>query len=144
MDLDLSALDAQDEGTLAIKHPLTDAVTTWVWTLYGPAHPKTIELANRVSRVALGDFKALKQAMLSGKKVPEGDEDPEKLRGENIASIVARTKSFTPVKIGAETIEFSPEAAQKLLSDRRKGWLLKQLMDYLKAEENFIQPSAVS
>lgn len=143
-DFDLSILDAQDEAQLAIKHPTTGEVTTWLWTFYGPGHPKTIEIANRVSREALRDLAAQKQARVNGKKYKEDEPSPDQLRAENVETIVGRTKTFTPVKLGAETIAFSAEAAKTLLLDRKKGWLLSQIIDFLKEEENFIQPSAIS
>ncbi|SHJ70025.1 hypothetical protein SAMN05444159_1263 [Bradyrhizobium lablabi] len=143
-DFDLGDLDARDEAELAIKHPSTGEITTWVWTFYGPGHPKTIELANRVSRDALRDLAAQKQARVNGKKWKEEEQSIDHLRADNVASIVARTKTFTPVKISGETISFSPEAAIKLLLDRKKGWLFAQVMEFLKEDENFIHPSAKS
>lgn len=143
-DFDLGDLDALDEAELAIKHPSTGEVTTWVWTFYGPGHPKTVEIANKVSRDALRDLAAQKQARVNGKKWKEEEQSVDQLRNENVDAIVARTKTFTPVKIGVETIEFSPEAAKKLLLDRKKGWLFAQAMEFLKEDESFIRPSATS
>jgi hypothetical protein len=140
-DFDLAGADALDEATLAIKHPTTDAVTTWVWTFYGPGHAKTVELASRVSRVALRELYDQKQARLNGKKVKVDEQSLDELRAETVANIVARTKSFTPVKLGAETINFSADAAAKLLLDRRKGWLYAQITAFLAEDVNFIQPS---
>lgn len=143
-DIDLSDLDAQDEAQLAIKHPTTGEPTTWVWSFYGPGHPKTIEIANRVSREALRDLAAQKQARVNGKKWKEEDQSIDQIRAENVENIVARTRTFTPVKIGAETIEFSPAAAKALLLDRKKGWLFSQIVEFLRDDESFIQPSATS
>jgi hypothetical protein len=143
-DFDLGALDARDEAELAIKHPSTGEVTTWVWTFYGPGHPKTIEIANRVSRDALHDLAAQKQARVNGKKWKEGDQSIDQIRAENVDNIVARTKMFTPVKLGEDTISFTPETARALLLDRRKNWLIGQVMEFLADETSFIQPSATS
>lgn len=144
IDFDLTAFDAADEATLAIKHPTTGEPTKWIWTFYGPGHPATIELANRVSREALRDIAAQKQARVNGKKWKEDEQSIDQLRDENVKNIVARTKSFTPVKMGATTTTFSPETASELLLDRRKSWLLSQIMDFLRDEENFIQPSGTN
>lgn len=143
-DFDLSSLDARDEADLAIRHPSTGDVTTWVWTFYGPGHPKTVEIANRVSREALREAAAQKAARINGKKWKEEDTSVDQVRDENVQAVIARTKTFTPVKLGDETINFSPEAAKGLLLDRRKGWLLAQIIEFLRAEESFIQPSAKS
>lgn len=144
MDLNLNEVDAQDEASLAIKHPGTGEVTTWVWTFYGPGHPKTIENANQSAREALKELAAQKQARVNGKKWKEDVQDFDKLRVENVESIVARTKTFTPVNMGEGKIEFSPEKACELLLDRKKGWLLSQIVEWIKEDENFIKPSATS
>lgn len=141
---DLDSADALDEAELAVRHPTSDAPTTWVWTFYGPGHAKTIELANRVSRKSLRELQEQKQARLNGKKVKIEDQTLDQLREETVGHIVARTKTFTPVKLGGETIHFSEDAARQLLLDRRKGWLYKQITEYLAADENFIGPSAKS
>lgn len=143
-DFDIGSLDARDECDLAIKHPTTGEPTTWVWTFYGPGHPKTIEVANRVSRDALRKQAAQKQAQINGKKWKEEEQSIDLIRAENVATIVARTKTFTPVKLGADTISFSPDAATALLLDRKKGWLLSQILEFLRDDESFIQPSATS
>jgi hypothetical protein len=141
-DFDLSSADAQDEAVLAIKHPTTDEVTTWVWTFYGPGHPKTIEVADRASKAALNDLHDQKQARINNKKYKIKEQSLDDLRVENIAAIVSRLKTFTPVKMGAETVTFTPEAAAGMLLDRRKGWLYEQVVNFLKEDANFIQPSA--
>lgn len=143
-DFDLGSTDSLDEAELAIRHPATDEPTTWVWTFYGPGHAKTIELANRVSRTALRELQEQRQSRLNGKKVKVEEQTLDGIRSETVDNIIARTKTFTPVKLGAETITFSEDAARQLLLDRRKGWLYKQVTEYLGSDENFIQPSAKS
>ena len=67
-DFDLSAVDAQDEGKLVIRHPKTLAPTDWTWTFCGPGHPVTVDLSNRVAQVALKRAAARRQAQVNGKK----------------------------------------------------------------------------
>lgn len=141
---DLATVMAQDEVQFYVLHPKTKKPTTWCWTFYGPGHPNTIAVANRVIREALDTQAAKEQARVNGRKWKEEAEEIEALRQKNVASIVARTKTFTPVKLGDETISFSPEAAQKLLLDRSMGWLLDQVTEWLGSIENFIQTSAKS
>lgn len=141
-DFDLSSADAQDEAVLAIRHPTTDEVTTWVWTFYGPGHPKTIEVADRASKAALNDLHDQKQARVNNKKYKVKEQSLDDLRAENIAAIVSRLKTFTPVKMGVEIVTFTPESAAGMLLDRRKGWLYEQVVNFLKEDANFIQPSA--
>lgn len=144
-DLDLATLDARDEGDLVIRHPATLQPTGWTWTFYGPGHPVTVALADRATRDALRKAQSRRQAQANGRKWK--DEEPlevETIRRDNVAAIVERTKAFSPVKLDGKLIEFSPEAASALLLDRKKGWLLTQVMEYLSDEVNFIQPSATS
>lgn len=141
---DIGSLDAQDEATLDIKHPKTEAATGWIWTFYGPAHPITIALANKVASEQLAEARAKEQARVNGKKWKADDEPYDALLTKSIDSIVKRTKSFTPIKLDGQTVEFSTDNARKLLSDRRKSWLLNQVRDYLKEDESFIPPSATS
>lgn len=142
IELDLDQVAAQDEAEFVVRHPKTGQPTTWVWTFFGPAHPKTIEVANRAMRQLLDENAAKEQARVNGKKWKEEAKDLEKLRADNIANIVARTKTFTPVKLGGERIDFSPEAATKILRDRKNDWLLGDIGEFLRETENFIQPSA--
>ncbi|WP_448031547.1 branched-chain amino acid ABC transporter [Bradyrhizobium liaoningense] len=143
-EFDIGALDAQDEATLNIKNPKTDEPTGWIWTFYGPGHPVTIALADQVGREALRIAREKEQARVNGRKWKADDEPIDALRKRNIDSIVKRTKSFTPVRLDDKLIEFSPDNARMLLSDQRKSWLFKQVTDYLKEDESFIQPSATS
>jgi len=143
-DFDLSAVDAQDEGDLVIKHPITLEPTGWIWTFYGPGHPATIELANRVAGAALKKAAARRQAQANGRKWKEDEQSLDQVRAENVDNIVLRTKGFTPIKLDGQMIEFSADAAKRLLLDRKKGWLLAQIVEHLGDEANFIQPSATS
>lgn len=144
-DLDLSALDAIDEGHLVIRHPTSGAALDWTWTFFGPSHSETVALADRVTRDVLRKASARRQAIANGRKWKDDDEQSyDEIRRENVANIVARTKSFSPIKLNGELLEFSKDKAAELLLDRRKGWLFRQVTEYLAAEENFIQPSAPS
>jgi hypothetical protein len=143
-EFDLSAMDARDEGELDIRHPKTDAPTGWIWTFYGPGHPATVAVANRVADAALKKAAARRQAQINGRKWKEDEESLEQLRAENVDNIIARTKGFTPIKLDGQVIEFSADAAKRLLLDRKKGWLLDQIADYLRDQVNFIRPSATS
>jgi hypothetical protein len=141
---DLTTMDAQDEGELVIRHPKTLEPTDWTWTFYGPGHAVTMELSNRVAAAALKKAAARRQAQINGRKWKEDEESLEQLRADQVDGIVTRTKGFTPIKFEGKVIEYSPDAARALLLDRRKGWLLEQISDYLRDEANFIQPSATS
>jgi hypothetical protein len=106
--------------------------------------PVTISLSNRVAGAALKKATARRQAQINGRKWKEDEENLDQLRVENVDNIVTRTKSFTPIRLDGQLIEYSPDAAKQLLLDRKKGWLLEQITEYLRDEANFIQPSATS
>ncbi len=144
-DFDFGTLDAKDEAQLVIRHPNTQELTTWIWTFYGPAHPNTVALADRVSKEAIGKLNAQRVARLNGKKIKDDDnQTPDQIRSETVDNILQRTAGFTPVKLGDVTVEYSPAAARVLLLDRKKGWLLGQVMEFLADEASFILPSATS
>ena len=143
-NFDLATMDAQDEAELVIKHPKTLEPTGWAWTFYGPGHAVTTALSNRVAGAALKKAAARRQAQVNGKKWKEDEESLDQLRADQVDGIVTRTKGFTPIKLDGQMIEYSADAAKALLLDRRKGWLLEQISEYLRDEANFIQPSATS
>lgn len=140
-DFDLSDLEAGDEATLAIKNS-AGKVTSWIWTFYGPGHPKTVALANRVSKKWLQEAREKEQAQVNQKKWKPEERSLDDVRLENVNSILERTKGFTPVKLNGQLIEFSPDAARRLLLDPRMGALFSQISEFLKEEANFIRPSA--
>jgi hypothetical protein len=142
-EFDLSELDTGDESTLAIKDR-AGKPTTWLWTFYGPGHPKTVALSNRVSKKWLDEARAKEQAQANSKKWKPEERSLDDIRNENVANILERTKDFTPVKLNGEEIRFSPEAARRLLLDPRKGALFTQISEFLKEEENFMRPSATN
>jgi hypothetical protein len=105
VEFDLASVDAQDEAILNVKHPKTDAPTGWCWTFFGPAHPRTVEVAERVSREALRVHRAKEQAQVNGKKWKAEDESMDEIQARTVANMVARLKTFTPVKMEGELIE---------------------------------------
>lgn len=140
-EFDLASVVAQDEMQYYVVHPKTKKTTTWCWTFYGPGHPNTIAVADATLRELLDVQRAKEQARVNGKKWKEDVEDIEAVRLKNIRKIVARTKEFSPVKLGSETITFSVAAAEKLLLDRNMMWLLEDIIEFLSSTENFIKPS---
>lgn len=142
-EFDLASVDALDEASLNIRHPKTRAPTGWVWTFYGPAHPSTLSIAEKTGREALRRANEIRVARINGREWTEDEERSlDQIRAENVDAIVARTKAFTPVRLEGELIEFSTEAVRRMLLDRRKGWLLADVMEFLASEASFIQPSA--
>lgn len=144
-EFDLSSVDALDEASLNIRHPKSKKPTGWIWTFFGPAHPATLQVADKVGREALRRANEIRLARINGKEWTDDNERSlEQIRLENVEAIVARTKTFSPVRLEGKLIEFSSDNARELLLDRRKGWLLADVMEFLGSEQSFIQPSATS
>jgi hypothetical protein len=142
-EFDLSDLDTGDEATLAIKDR-AGKVTTWIWTFFGPGHPKTIALSNRVSKKFLDEARQKEKLLANGKKWDPEERSLNQIRSENVSNIIERLKDFTPVKLNGKVIEFSPDAARDLLLDPHKGPLFTQVSDFLQEEKSFMKPSAKS
>jgi hypothetical protein len=140
--LDLSDFDTADTSDMPVAHPLTGEPTTWIITFAGPGHPKTIDLADRRARQQLRDEKAKEQARVNGRKWKAEDKTPAEQRAENVEWIADRVVGWTPVKINGDDLSYSRENAIKLLADPKKGWLFRQCLEFLLAEENFMPSSA--
>ena len=141
---DLAEAQAQDEADFVVRHPKTDAPTTWIWTFFGPGHPNTIAVSNKAAKTAIRESKAQQEARVNGKKWKADEVTIDELRVQYTDNIIGRTKAFTPIKFGSETIEYSPEAVRKFLMDRKMSWLLMQIINFLEEDANFIKPSVVN
>ena len=140
-EFDLGDLETGDEATLAIKGR-DGKPTTWLWTFYGPAHPKTLAAADRVSKKWLREAEAKEQAQVNGKKWKAEERSIDEISSENVRNIVDRLKEFTPVRLNGTLIEFSADAARQILLDPRKAAVLNQVTEFLKEQENFMKPLA--
>lgn len=142
MDFDLSDFDSADTSEMPVAHPVSGEPTEWVITFAGPGHAKTIDLADRRARQQLREEKAKEQARANGRKWKGEEKTPAEQRVENVEWIAERIVGWTPVKINAEDLPYSRENATKLLADPNKGWLFRQCLEFLLAEENFMRSSA--
>jgi len=141
-DLDISSFDATLEAQLAIKNPLTNELTTWLWTFYGPGHPETVKLGNQLSREMMKEAREKEEARVNGRKWKGEDRSIEEVRTQNVGRIAQRVKFWTPIKLNGEMLEFSAEATRKLLLDPNKNWLLFQVNAFLLDDESFMQRAA--
>lgn len=136
---DLSELDAVDEATMEVL--ANGRPTGWIWTFAGPGHPKTIELSNRFARDRLRREKEQEQAQVNGKKWKAPEESPDEVLTRNVGLVVARLLGWSPIQMGGKDYPFTPENAQAILMDRRKGTLLVQAMEFLGEEQSFTKRS---
>jgi hypothetical protein len=139
---DLSDLDAVDESEMTVM--AGGRATDWVWRFAGPAHPKTIDQSNRISRERLSIEKQQEQARVNGKKWKAPDENPDEVRDRNAMFVVERLLGWSAVTFNGEDFPFSVENAKKLLTDRRKASLLIQALEFLGDENAFTKRSATN
>jgi hypothetical protein len=142
---DLSSLAYTDTAVMEVEHPNTGEPTGWKITFAGPGHPISVELGDEIARRAIRDRKAREAAQVNGRKwKPAEDETPERNREDNANFYAKRMLGWEPaVRLikDAPAIEFSHEAAAKLLADPNFFWLQRQCAVFLAADAGFIQSS---
>lgn len=116
--------------------------TGWMVTLAGPAHPKRIAANDAAARKALQRSKEIDQAQINGRKYKVDEQSPEDVRRENVEGIVSRIVTWTPVRIGGETYEFSDKRAVELLMRPEMGWAVVQIAEAQADESRFTRSSA--
>lgn len=139
---DLSAFMPDDTSELYTVVPGTNKRTGWVITLAGPGHAKTVAANNEASRKQLHREQMQENSRVNGRKYKAEDRQPEEQRREFIDGLVARIVTWTPVRIGAETFEFSDKTAADLLLRPAMGPYVAQVVDALIADGAFMKGSA--
>lgn len=144
---DLSDLTYADTLEYRVKHPVSGAETTWVWTIAGPAHPVAVALAEKIERRDQEEESKFTQARIAAAKANKPEpKRPNSSYSEraarNAADLAGRVLHFTPIKMNGETIEYSPESTVKLLADQSKDWLFGQIWNAVNSKLGFIKNSA--
>lgn len=139
---DLSGDLPLETAVLRIVKPGTASPIGWDITMAGPAHPKTIAHRNAAQRDRLHKEAMIEAAQVNGRKYKADERSPEEAELSTMRWVVSRIVTWTPVKIGGETIEFSDEAAIALLRRPVMAAYLQQIVEYLQAERAFMPPSA--
>lgn len=135
----LDELNSADTGEMTVI--LNGRATDWRWTFAGPGHERTIEINNKMARDRLHRERLIEQAQVNGKKYKAPEEGVEDIKARNVDTVVARLLGWTPVTIGGQPLEFSPERARELLLDPKKINLLVQALEFLSDEASFTQRS---
>jgi hypothetical protein len=141
---DIGELKSTDTADVAINSPRDGTPTTWIWTLAGPGHPRSIEASNIAARDALRLQRAREQAIVNRRKWIEPERTPDEMRLENVKSFAMRVLGWTPARINGEDYPFSQENVVSLLVDPSFGKIYLQLLEYFTSDESFTDRSATT
>lgn len=133
-----------ETAELKIVKPGTAQPNGWVLTMAGPSHPKTLAYRERKQRERLHKEASIEQAQVNGKKYKADERTPEGAEIDTMRWVVSRIVSWTPVRIGGETIAFSDDAAIELLRRPTMAAYLQQIIDFLNADRAFMPASATT
>lgn len=139
MDFDISHLDSAEESSMTVM--VGGQPTDWTWRFAGPSHPKSIAQNARVSREQLAKRRMQEQAQVNGKKWKAPEQTTDELLQDNVNFVCERLLGWSPVKMGGQDYPFNEENARALLSDRKKGALLQQAIEFILDDNSFIQRS---
>lgn len=142
--VDLTGDLPADTFDFAVLKPGTATPTGWVITLAGPAHPKAVAFKNAAQRDRLQKEAAIEASQMNGRKVKPDAKTPDEEDQRTVKWLVSRIITWTPIKIGAETIEFSDAAAIELFLRPVLAPLVSQIVEYLASERAFMPASAIS
>lgn len=140
--IDLTADLPLETAVLAMLRPGTETPTGWELTMAGPSHPKTVAYQNERKRYRVQKQATIEAAQVNGRKYKPDQTTADEAETETMRWVVSRIVSWTPVKVGQDTIEFSDEAAIALLRKPAMAPFLQQIVDYLGAERSFLPSSA--
>lgn len=142
--VDLSADIPADTYDLVIVKPGTGIPTGWVITLAGPAHQKTLAFKTAAQRERLQKEAAIEAAQINARKFKPEVRTPEDEDVRTVKWLVSRIVTWTPIKIGSETIAFSDDAALALFLRPVMAPYIAQIVEYLQSERSFMPTSASS
>jgi hypothetical protein len=139
--IDLSEHLPVNDFVLDIIGP-TGAPTGWKWTLAAANHSKNTAFVEKQAAINLEKSKVLREAQYNGLRFEAESKTPDQERRESVQWIVARTLSFTPVKIGSDVIEYSDKATEDLLIRPEMDFAVRQVVKALNDDSRFTQRSA--
>jgi hypothetical protein len=106
--VDLSADLPGETAELKMLRPGTDVPIGWVITLAGPSHPKAIAFKDGAQRERLARQAAIEAQQANGRKVKPDVISPEDADLKTVKWLVSRIVTWTPIKIGTETLAMTP------------------------------------
>lgn len=131
--LDLADFEDVQVGAYVVKNPKTLKKTDFVVFLAGPEHP--IRKKQEHARVR----KLRQEAAKTGRVQFDDPADEDR---ENTMKLVDCILGWDNATFGGESIEFSRDAAYKLLFNPKLRWLRNQLIEGLDTTDVFIKGCA--
>lgn len=141
--VDLTELLPTEEHVLEIISP-AGKPTGWKITLAPNSHPKAVQWGETESRRAIERAKVIREAQFNGQRYEAEEKTPEQERRDAVQWVIARIITWTPVKIGEKTYEFSDKNAEELLIKPELGFVWSQLTKALSHEALFTKRSAAN
>ena len=141
---DLTSYVYQDTAEFNLPSPRDGKPTGWVWTLAGPAHPKTISAIEAKWRRDQAErdrqTKARIAAAEKGQPDPTFEISVAKIIEQQAQEIAPRVLGFTTFKMqgDAESTEYNPDAVLRILIDMRLAWVRNQIARRLESDANFL------
>jgi len=142
---DLADLGAADTAYMTVA--INGKQTSWKWIWAGPGHPKTVAFNERMSRERLAIDADREQKRHNGRKVKVEALTPAEDLNEKIEQLLARLVGWTQVKVAGSVLEFSAEAARKILSNpdnHGPGGIYIQCWEFLGNEQSFTKGSGTN
>lgn len=150
--VDMSAAMPKDTGILHVVVPGTNKRTGWQITFAGPGHSQTVAQNEELSRANLDKAERIEMAQVNQRKWKGDGKQVSDIRRENVAWVMGRALSWTPVTIkqfGADPVELPEGAsaeqikrASDLLSQPYMTPYFTQMTEYLGDQASFIEASA--
>lgn len=126
---DLDTIEDVSQADVELMHPKTGVGTGAFITIMGPEHPERKAITLGLMRRARAD------AMRSNSK----PKDPEEDIAESIEMLVKITVGWRGIFQNGQPVPFTPQAAAALYGDKRRQWVVKQLIDAMNDRVLFIK-----
>lgn len=126
---DLDTIEDVSQADVELMHPTKGTGTGAFITLMGPEHPERKAITLGLMR------RARAEAMRSNSK----PKDPEEDIAESIDMLVKITVGWRGIAQNGQPVPFSPAAAAALYGDKKRQWVVKQLIGAMNDNVLFIK-----
>jgi len=126
---DLDTIEDASQADVELRHPKTDMGTGAFITLMGPEHPER-------KAITLGLMRRARAEAMRSNTQPK---DPEEDIAESIEMLVKITLGWRGIAQNGQPVPFSPAAAAALYGDKKRQWVVKQLIRAMHDQVLFIK-----